>query len=366
MNKHTLDVEHHARLARLANAHDKATAAASNLRNAAETAHSSCSVELLKRRYRLECLQRTQANCEAQADPLKYHLNVGKILMRYYDISEGMAQEGVSVAPEEPCNSILSYFQKKVPSPDAPTVASVGSDTKAGLLEAYMSATAEGGAGGFASGNVCTSCGSCNTIVYPLESLRVCNDCDVSVSVILDTDRQHARDGKDGSFVFKRTSHLIEWLNASSGRENTVIPPEVFGNILVELKKRKITNLATVSLSQIRAILKKLRLSKYYEHTSFIMSQLNGKPTKPFDHALEESIKKMFVQIQAPFVKFAPHDRKNFLSYSYVLHKFCELLGRDEFLDRFPLLKSRDKLYVQDKIWRNICTELNWEFIPSI
>jgi hypothetical protein len=79
-----------------------------------------------------------------------------------------------------------------------------------------------------------------------------------------------------------------------------VIPPEVFGNILVELKKRKITNLATVSLSQIRAILKKLRLSKYYEHTSFIMSQLNGKPTKPFDHALEESIKKMFVQIQAP------------------------------------------------------------------
>jgi hypothetical protein len=42
-----------------------------------------------------------------------------------------------------------------------------------------------------------------------------------------------------------------------------------------------------VSLSQIRAILKKLRLSKYYERTSFIMSQL-GKPTKPFDHALEE------------------------------------------------------------------------------
>jgi hypothetical protein len=62
----------------------------------------------------------------------------------------------------------------------------------------------------------------------------------------------------------------------------------VFGNILVELKKRKITNLATV-FSQIRAILKKLRLSKYYEHTSFIMSQLNGKPTKPFDHALERA-----------------------------------------------------------------------------
>jgi hypothetical protein len=62
----------------------------------------------------------------------------------------------------------------------------------------------------------------------------------------------------------------------------------------------------------------------------------------------------MFVQIQAPS---APHDRKNFLSYSYVLHKFCESQGATS-SDRFPLLKSRDKLHVQDKIWRNICTEL--------
>jgi hypothetical protein len=128
MNKHTLDVEHHARLARLANAHDKATAAASNLRNAAETAHSSCSVELLGG---LECLQRTQANCEAQADPLKYHLNVGKILMRYY-ISEGMAQE-VCPSREEPCNSIYHISRRRCPHL-TPTVASVGSDTKAGLL----------------------------------------------------------------------------------------------------------------------------------------------------------------------------------------------------------------------------------------
>jgi hypothetical protein len=71
-------------------------------------------------------------------------------------------------------------------------------------------------------------------------------------------------------------------LNASSGRENTVIPPEVFGN-LVELKKRKITNLATVSLADPRNLEEAARLSKYYEHTSF-MSQPNGKPTKPFMH----------------------------------------------------------------------------------
>lgn len=367
MNKHTLDVEHHTTLARLASAQMQAAKASTDMHSAAPSAkgyRGCCSIELLKRRYKEDCLRRTHDSYLELGDPLKYHLDVGKILMRYYDISDGVTQEGECSTTTEPSNSILAYFQsKQQPVLESTTVST---DTKAGLMEAYLAATSKGGKHATEGCDRCTACGSMNTVVYALESLRVCNDCDVSVNVILDTERQHAKDSKDGSFVFKRTSHLIEWLNASSGRENTVIPPEVFGNVLAELRKRKITNLATVTHTQIRAILKKLRLSKYYEHTSYIMSQLNGKPTKPFDQALEDSIKKMFVQIQAPFVKFAPQERKNFLSYSYVLHKFCELLDRDEFLDRFPLLKSRDKLYIQDSIWQNICKELNWEFIPSI
>lgn len=32
----------------------------------------------------------------------------------------------------------------------------------------------------------------------------------------------------------------------------------------------------------------------------------------------------------------------------------------------FPLLKSNDKLYAQDQIWKKICRDLQWEFIPSL
>jgi hypothetical protein len=32
----------------------------------------------------------------------------------------------------------------------------------------------------------------------------------------------------------------------------------------------------------------------------------------------------------------------------------------------FPLLKNKDKLYQQDKIWQNICADLKWQFIRSI
>ena len=65
-------------------------------------------------------------------------------------------------------------------------------------------------------------------------------------------------------------------------------------------------------------------------------------------------------------MKHCPKDRKNFLSYSYVLHKFVQLLGLDEFLACFPLLKSREKLHQQDQIWKKICEELKWEFIKSL
>jgi hypothetical protein len=81
---------------------------------------------------------------------------------------------------------------------------------------------------------------------------------------------------------------------------------------------------------------------------------------------LQERLKNMFNEIQSPFDKHCPPDRKNFLSYSYVLYKFCELLSEDQYLIYFPLLKSRDKLASQDSIWRNICKELMWEFIPTV
>ena len=58
--------------------------------------------------------------------------------------------------------------------------------------------------------------------------------------------------------------------------------------------------------------------------------------------------------------------RKNFLSYSYVIRKFLELLGEDKYISYFPLLKSREKLYQQDVIWKGICAKLKWAFYPSL
>ena len=83
-------------------------------------------------------------------------------------------------------------------------------------------------------------------------------------------------------------------------------------------------------------------------------------------NVLEAKLRLMFTEIQGPFERNCPEERKNFLSYSYVLYKFCELLGEDKYLPCFPLLKSKEKLKQQDSIWRGIAKDLHWEYIPTI
>ena len=89
-------------------------------------------------------------------------------------------------------------------------------------------------------------------------------------------------------------------------------------------------------------------------------------PLPTINGETEEKIKHMFRMIQSPFEKHCPRDRTIFLSHSYILHKFFQLLRLDEFTKYFPLLKSREKLKVHDSIWEKICDELTWKYYPSI
>jgi len=147
---------------------------------------------------------------------------------------------------------------------------------------------------------------------------------------------------------------------------DAIIPDDIFEKILTEIKKEKITDLKKITYLKMRDILKRLRINKYYEHINYIINRINGIPTPQFSPELEDKLCNMFRSIQAPFLKHCPKDRKNFLSYSYVLYKFFQILGLNEYLKYFPLLKSREKLYIQDQIWKKICIDLNYEIIPSL
>ena len=105
--------------------------------------------------------------------------------------------------------------------------------------------------------------------------------------------------------------------------------------------------------------------NKYYEHIPFIKDRLGIKPPI-MSPELEDTLCNLFTDIQGPYIKYCPDDRVNFLNYYYTIYKLCELLGQTVFLPFFPMLKDRVKRIEQDEIWKNICMDLDWEFIPTI
>ena len=167
-------------------------------------------------------------------------------------------------------------------------------------------------------------------------------------------------------FAYKRLNHFTEWLNSLQAKENTEIPVDVLEAVRAEFKKERACKRSDITPDKVRAFLKKLKLNKWYEHKHNICNALNGVPAPKLPQYLEDRLKQMFGEIQKPFERHCPATRKNFLSYSYVLYKFCELLGEDQVARYFPLLKSSEKLYQQDQIWKKICNELQWEFIASL
>jgi ribosomal protein S27E len=215
----------------------------------------------------------------------------------------------------------------------------------------------------------CSSCELSNVIHCHEASELVCDNCGLVLSTLISdelTYKEEQETSKVINYSYKRENHFSEWLSQFQALESTTIPDEVIEELKGELKKMKIKKMCEITHTKVRGLLKKLKYNKYYEHTPYITNMLNGVKPPKMPQSLEERLRMMFTQIQKPFDDNCPKDRKNFLSYSYVLYKFCELLSEDQYLEFFPLLKSTQKLYQQDVIWKKICQELQWEFIPTV
>jgi len=218
--------------------------------------------------------------------------------------------------------------------------------------------------------DICETCVDSNIVHVQDTSDLICDGCGVVVAAHINQELTYREEQETSekviNYSYKRENHFNEWLSQFQAQETTTIPNEVMEQLRAELRKMKIKNLEDITHAKIRGLLKKLRLNKYYEHVPYITNILNGIKPPNMPQELEECLRIMFKDIQKPFDDNCPSERKNFLSYSYVLYKFCELLSEDQYLQYFPLLKSKEKLYQQDMIWKKICEDLKWEFIPTV
>ena len=185
--------------------------------------------------------------------------------------------------------------------------------------------------------DICKTCHKGELIPLEDEGIMVCNTCSRSIPYLIENEKPSYKEPpKEVCFyAYKRINHFKEILAQFQGKETTQIPLDVIENI------------------------------KHYEHIPFIKDKLGIKPPI-MSPELEETLCNLFIELQSPYSKNCPDDRVNFLNYYYTAYKLCELLGEEQYLEHFPMLKDKEKRIEQDVIWKKICEELDWEFIPTI
>jgi ribosomal protein S27AE len=204
-------------------------------------------------------------------------------------------------------------------------------------------------------------------LLIATKSLLSCQVCGYSTTY-LDATTSSVSYGDEvefSSFSYKRLNHFNEWMQQVQAKETTELPQSVVDAVMAELHSRRV-QLVDVTTQRVREALKSLRLRKTYEHVAQITMRITGACPPRLTPDMEEMCRLCFIAVQPAFEKHCPAGRKNFLSYSYVLFKIFQLLGYDESLESFSLLKGRDKLAKQDQIFKKICEELDWEFVPSV
>lgn len=203
-------------------------------------------------------------------------------------------------------------------------------------------------------------CNECKVekILDLYNSAYVCNICGDMETIIMDeTIKEYS--------CYKRLSHFKEWVNQFQAKETTDIEDSIYKEIIYEIKKARITDPSKLNRERMQKILFKLGYSNLYEHIPYIINKLSGLPPPKISPDIEKKFCQMFMMIQQPWELYKPKGRKNIISYSYIIYKFCELLELDHLLPFFPLLKSHKKLTEHDVFWKKCCKHLRWEFYPT-
>jgi hypothetical protein len=385
----TLDAIHHQKVQQLMEQREHIDTYKSELATLKEKiSQSSSDIEIWRLERDAEVLEKKIKAIDDGSEIMDYYLRSGDILYNYYDIQDHIQQGTINYQSNKAKpGSILAILGGVAASEDnqstgeltlsgSTAVMNVPSEKKGlqrnQLLNEYLQLEDPSMARNTADDyddpwTICDMCGNEMNMCLN-EANLTCSKCGHQEFILVDSDKPSYKDPPREVcyYAYKKINHFNEWLAQFQAKESTEIPSDIYDSIMVQLKKERITNMGTLKPTKLREILRTMKCSKYYEHIPHIINRLNGQNAPFMSREDEEKLRHMFREIQPSFKKHCPKGRRNFLSYGYVLYKFCELLEMDEYLSCFPLLKNRDKLYLQDKTWQRICADQGWQYISTV
>ena len=204
-------------------------------------------------------------------------------------------------------------------------------------------------------------CDKCNIsrLYIPEESRYVCTNCGETEYILTNIANYSDKLYRKYS-PYTRITYLKETLNRLQSKETKCIPETITEIIKDDLFKAKIKS-HKCTTKQILWILKNRKLQKYYPNIQQIHGKITGCQPITISQQTEQQIIQMFKQIEQIYDKIFPNNIK-FLSYSYVVNKLFHMIHMPHIANCFPLLKNANKLIKHDRIFSEICKQLNWNY----
>lgn len=229
---------------------------------------------------------------------------------------------------------------------------------------------------------ICKECESTEIVHDTKMSQLICQECGYT-EFYLDDDTPQWSDEVQVSTPFKytRINNFRVHLQRLQGVEAKTIPSEVIENLRHAFVSRRI-DLMKVTRKMIRERLKDIGIkdgidhTKYYNNSPIILSKLTNQRPPILSQEFIQELEREFLKIEISFERHKDKfesNRTHFFSYNFVFNKLFRKMQEKypedknipKLIDHFPLLKSRQKLVEQDRVWRYICIDLGINYLRS-
>jgi hypothetical protein len=212
---------------------------------------------------------------------------------------------------------------------------------------------------------ICEECED-TMVLEPTTSALLCPMCGNWRS-FLDATSSHLAYGDEMEFTtfsYLPLNHFNELLTYAQAQETAKIPEHKVMMVAEQIWEQGIHDIDAITLDHTYNAMKALKMHEHYKQNTQMWCRITGKPPLRMTPAHEEKLRKMFKAVSKVWPKYKPAGRKNIPSYGFLLYRFNELLGYDEFLPLFRLLKGPKKLSIQNQMFEKICAdeELRWNF----
>ena len=197
-------------------------------------------------------------------------------------------------------------------------------------------------------------CSNCNININI--NLNICNHCGFIIKNIeYNNDVNFNDDYINNKTKYKKCNHLQEFIKNIN--YEIIINDEIIERIKNEYKKHNI-NKDKININNLKIMIKKCNLTLYNENIIYIYYKLTDIKENILTIEQIDKIKDMFKKVEKSFYKLY-NNRKNLISYEFILYKIFYLLGLNQYLKYFKIIKDKKLNNNLNDIWLNICKDLN-------